>query len=72
MAAYLLRRLFQAIIVIVVMTMLVFAGIFLIGNPADILIDPEADPADLERLIAELGLDRPIWPASGRRRWDRW
>lgn len=57
---FIIRRLLQAIVLVLVMSLLVFAGVFAIGNPADILIDPEATQAERARLIAQLGLDRPL------------
>jgi len=45
----------------VVMSMLVFGGVYLIGNPVEILINPEADQQEIERVIRSLGLDRPLW-----------
>jgi peptide/nickel transport system permease protein len=41
--------------------MLVFIGVYAIGNPVDILINPQADQLDRERAIAALGLDQPLW-----------
>jgi peptide/nickel transport system permease protein len=61
MAVFVVRRLLQSAAVLVLMSMLVFLGVFAIGNPVDILIAPEASPADRARAIADLGLDRPIW-----------
>jgi peptide/nickel transport system permease protein len=61
MAAYILRRLGQAALVVLVMSLLVFAGVYAIGNPLDILIPPDATQADIARLSADLGLDRPLW-----------
>jgi peptide/nickel transport system permease protein len=61
MAAYLLRRFGQAILVVLVMSVLVFAGVYAIGNPLDILVHPEATQQDVARLSAALGLDRPLW-----------
>ncbi len=43
------------------MSLLVFVGVYAIGNPVDILINPQADQAEIERAIAALGLDRPLW-----------
>ena len=43
------------------MSLLVFVGVYAIGNPVDILISPEADQAEIERVIQSLGLDRPLW-----------
>lgn len=57
---FVIRRLLQAVLLALVMSVLVFAGVFAIGNPADILIDPEATQAERLRLIAQFGLDRPL------------
>lgn len=59
--AWLLRRMGQALLVLLAMSVLVFVGLHAIGNPADILVAPDASQADRARLIAELGLDRSIW-----------
>src|SRR6266700_7940821 len=44
-----------------VMSALVFVGVYAIGNPIDILINPQADQTEREHAIAALGLDRPLW-----------
>lgn len=44
MLAYFIRRLMQAVVVLFVMSLLVFMGVFAVGNPADILISPLATP----------------------------
>ncbi|MBU6497340.1 MAG: ABC transporter permease [Rhodospirillales bacterium] len=61
MTAWLLRRLVQAAFVVLAMTVILFIGLHVIGNPIDILISPEADQADRARAIAALGLDQPLW-----------
>ncbi|MFN6954350.1 MAG: ABC transporter permease [Acetobacteraceae bacterium] len=61
MTVYLLRRLFQAFGVVVAMSVLVFVGVYGIGNPIDILISPDADQIERERAIQALGLDRPLY-----------
>jgi peptide/nickel transport system permease protein len=58
---WLIRRLFQACFVILAMTVIVFIGVHVIGNPVDILISPEADQAERARIIADFGLDQPLW-----------
>jgi len=58
---WLLRRLFQALLVVLAMTGIVFVGVNVIGNPVDIMISPEADAAERVRAIAALGLDKPLW-----------
>jgi peptide/nickel transport system permease protein len=60
MSVYIIRRLLQAVLVIAAMSILVFAGVFLIGNPAEILISDDADQAERQRLIKSLGLDLPF------------
>jgi peptide/nickel transport system permease protein len=61
MTAWLLRRVIQALFVMFVMTVLVFFAVNVIGNPVDILIPPEANQAERARIIAELGLEQPLW-----------
>src|SRR5512140_283293 len=61
MAAFIIRRLLQSVLVLAFMSLLVFVGVYAIGNPVDILISPQADQADIARTIAALGLDRPLW-----------
>ncbi len=51
----------QSGLVLLVMSLLVFVGVFAIGNPVDILINPDADQAEIERAIKALGLDKPMW-----------
>ena len=61
MIGWLLRRLAQAILVVLLMTMIVFVGLHAIGNPVDILIGQDVDQIERARIIAELGLDQPLW-----------
>ncbi|WP_175624567.1 MULTISPECIES: ABC transporter permease [Oxalobacteraceae] len=58
---FILRRLGQSILVLVVMSLLVFVGIYAIGNPIDILLSPDADQVERARTIAAFGLDKPLW-----------
>ena len=60
MLVYVIRRSLQSLVVLVAMSLLVFVGVFAIGNPVDILINPQAEQLERERAIAELGLDRPL------------
>jgi len=61
MIPFLLRRLAQSLLVLAAMSVLVFVGVYLIGNPVDILISSQADQIERERAIAAMGLDRPMW-----------
>jgi peptide/nickel transport system permease protein len=57
---YIIRRSLQSIVVLMAMSVLVFVGVYAIGNPIDILINPMADQLERERAIAALGLDKPL------------
>jgi peptide/nickel transport system permease protein len=60
MASYLARRLLQSALVLAAMSLVVFAGVYAIGNPVDILVNPQADQSEIARATAALGLDRPL------------
>jgi peptide/nickel transport system permease protein len=42
------------------MSLLVFGGVNMVGDPVDMLISPEADQMEIDRVIRDLGLDRPV------------
>ncbi|MFT3758656.1 ABC transporter permease [Thauera sp.] len=61
MILFLLRRLLQTAQVLFIMSLLVFVGVYAVGNPLDMLVDPQATAADTARVAAALGLDQPLW-----------
>jgi peptide/nickel transport system permease protein len=61
MTAFILRRLMQSAVVVVAMSVVVFFGVNIVGDPVYLLINPQADQKDIEAAIRALGLDRPIW-----------
>ncbi|MCC1493152.1 ABC transporter permease [Cognatishimia sp. F0-27] len=61
MTEFILKRVLQALLVLIVMTMLVFFGVNVVGNPVYIFASSECDQACLNKIIVDLGLDRPIW-----------
>ena len=65
MLVFVVRRILQALLVLFVMSVLVFVGVYAIGNPVDILINPQADQLEREQAIARLGLDKPLWMQYG-------
>lgn len=60
MTVYLLRRLAQTAVVLFVTSLLVFFGLYVVGDPVEILVNPVADEIERARAAAALGLDRPI------------
>ncbi|MBX9595598.1 MAG: ABC transporter permease [Roseomonas sp.] len=61
MTAYLLRRISQSFLVLIAMSIIVFVGVYAVGDPVEILISPDADQMERERAIQALGLDLPLW-----------
>jgi len=59
-SVFIIRRLLQSIAVVAVMSLIVFVGVNVVGDPVDMLINPEADQAEIARVIRDLGLDRPL------------
>jgi len=57
---FILRRGMQSVVVLLAMSLLVFVGVSAVGNPIDILINPQADQQERERAIATLGLDKSL------------
>jgi peptide/nickel transport system permease protein len=60
MLSHIVRRVLQSFAVLGVMSLLVFAGVYAIGNPMDILVNPQSDQKEIARAAAALGLDRPL------------
>ncbi|MBB3212314.1 peptide/nickel transport system permease protein [Herbaspirillum sp. Sphag1AN] len=56
----LVRSLLQALAVLLLMTVIVFFGLHMIGNPVDTLIGQDVDQVDRVRIIHQLGLDQTI------------
>ncbi len=65
MPGFLLQRLAQALLVIFIMSLLVFGGVYAIGDPMAMMIPPDATQADAARMAAALGLDQPLWRQYG-------
>ncbi len=60
MAKYFAKRLLQVVPVLLGVSLVVFLMIvFLPGDPALLMLGPEATPEDLAALRSDLGLDQP-------------
>jgi peptide/nickel transport system permease protein len=60
MLVFIIRRLIQSLIMMIVVSLMVFAGVYAIGNPVDILISPQATQAEIDAATHAMGLDRPL------------
>lgn len=61
MLGFMIQRLLQALVVMLVISALVFIGVYAVGNPIDVLISPDATQAIRESAIKAYGLDQPLW-----------
>ena len=61
MFGFVIQRLLQAAVVMLIISMLVFAGVYAVGNPIDVLLSPDATQQIREQTIKAYGLDQPLW-----------
>ncbi len=61
MFTFILRRTIQSVVVLFVMSLLVFCMINLVGDPVDMLVNPESLPDEIERVRRDFGLDQPVY-----------
>ncbi|MFA3915562.1 ABC transporter permease [Ruegeria hyattellae] len=60
MLTYILRRIFQSVIVLLVVGLVAFSMFRFVGDPIDNMLGQERTQADIERLRSDLGLDKPF------------
>lgn len=65
MGLFIIRRLIQTVVALFIVSLVVFVGVYGVGNPIEILISPDATPEELRRVTRVLGLDRPMWEQYG-------
>ena len=58
---FVIRRIIQSLIVVLVMSLVVFVGVHVVGDPVHILISDDMTQAEIEAFIRQLGLDRPVY-----------
>jgi peptide/nickel transport system permease protein len=58
---FVFKRVFQSVIVLFVMSLLVFFMIHVVGDPVDMLVNPESLPDEIERVRRDFGLDQPAY-----------
>jgi peptide/nickel transport system permease protein len=70
MFAYAIRRIISTIPVMAIVALFVFSLLYIApGDPAAIIAGDQATPADVERIRASLGLDRPFLIRFGEWAW---
>jgi peptide/nickel transport system permease protein len=70
MTVFIIRRLGQSLLVLFITSIIVFAGIFAVGDPIEILIAGDATQAEREEAVRALGLDKPLIAQYGTFVWN--
>ncbi len=60
MSVFVIRRILQSLMVVLAMSLIVFVGVHVVGDPVHILISDDMTQEEIERFIQRLGLDRPM------------
>lgn len=60
MTVFLFRRLLQAVFVLLLTSVIVFAGVYAIGDPLEILLPSDATAAERAQVARDLNLDAPL------------
>jgi len=66
MRTFLLRRLLQSLVVLFGVSFVVFAILFLTGDPALVLLPPDASAEDVRRFREAMGFNDPFFVQYGR------
>lgn len=66
MLRYIFQRLLQAVVTILIVTLIIFVIVRLVGDPTHLMLPPEATETDRELLREQLGLADPIIVQYGR------
>ena len=65
MAAFIIRRLLQAVLVMLVVALIAFLLFQYVGDPVSQMLGQDATPEDRARLRGDLGLDQPFYVQFG-------
>ena len=61
MLAFVIQRLLQATVVMLIISAMVFVGVYAVGNPIDVMISPDVTQQIREDTIRAYGFDLPLW-----------
>ena len=60
MTAFIIRRFWQSVVILALTSVIVFAGVYAIGDPIEILVPADASQAEIAQAVQSLGLDLPL------------
>lgn len=55
------RRVFLAFLTMLVLSLIGFSGLFLLGNPIEVMADESATALEIQQITQRLGLDEPLY-----------
>ncbi len=61
MGTFIFQRLLQSLAVLLAVSVVMFVAVYTVGNPVELLVNPEATELEREAMVRALGLDKPIW-----------
>lgn len=61
MLAYIVKRFFQTLLALFILSIIIFLLAHLTGDPLHLILPPYALPEDYERVRIQLGLDKPLY-----------
>lgn len=61
MGTFIFQRLLQSIAVLLAVSIVMFLAVYTVGNPVELLVNPEATELEREAMVHALGLDQPVW-----------
>jgi len=61
LAIFIVRRLFQSILVLFAVSIVVFFAVYTVGDPIELLVSPDVSQEQRDAIVARLGLDKPVW-----------
>ncbi len=60
MLTYIFQRLLQSAVVLLAVSIVIFLAVYTVGDPVELLVNPEATELEREEMVQVLGLDKPV------------
>src|SRR5215469_17349322 len=70
MRQFIIRRAGYCLLSLFLLSLTIFFFVRITGDPAALLVEPGASPADIEAIHHQFGLDRPLWVQYGLFMWS--
>lgn len=61
MGSLLVSRLWQSVLMLLVMSAIVFTGVYMLGDPMTTFVFPGMSPEAVEKMRRDLGFDQPLY-----------